>query len=754
LTLVQAGASGGTVQVTAASGGVPTAISAQNDGQLYTVASALPTTGGTGTGLTVNITSITGTISTVAGMSPASSSTPIAGYSGDGGAATLATINEPDGVAVDGSDNLYILDSLNSVVREVSLTTTPTVAFPDTPTGSTSNPVTKVLDNLGNAALNITGLSVPTQFVQQSTVASGALNCGTTASSTVTASLAAGEQCSILVAFAPTLVQSNSASLVLTDNAGNAAGSTQPIALTGKGVSTGDTVTVAVPPVTYPSASMATITVTTSGTLPSTTVSYSVDGGAAQIATLVGGTVTVNLGSLAEGTHSIAVTYTGSSTYATTTATTTFTVLGYAVAMSVTLNPTAPTYGTPVIVTVTLTSSTGTSPTGTVSYRLDNGLIRYFPEATNDSASFSLGTLALGTHSLVVCYLGNTQDESLCQTLTVVVGGAPTTTTVTSSATTPYIGEAITLTATVTDTLGIPPPGTVTFMNGSTALCTATLSNGTASVTIFGYGSSSPGCPANLLVGTYPITAVFTSGNPDFASSTSAVFNQVIAPADFTFEPVTTPTVTQPVSTPISSISVTAGQPASLNVWVIGNNEYPISSTLFNPLYAYAGTLTLSCSGLPDFMGCSFTPSTETFTNTIGVPNSYCTTAAASSCVVVGTTTFPYPYTSMTIATLGHYSTASLRNNSKNGIVAAGFLLPGVLLAGLIGMLRRRMAPDLRRRLMAVAVALAIGSITGLSGCSYTIQGAAPGTYQINIVGTDSTHNIVRSTPLTVVVTQ
>ncbi|HYU82407.1 MAG TPA: hypothetical protein VFA31_06690, partial [Candidatus Polarisedimenticolia bacterium] len=42
-----------------------------------------------------------------------------AGYAGDGGPATGAKLNQPRGVAVDSTGNLYIADSRNNVVREV-----------------------------------------------------------------------------------------------------------------------------------------------------------------------------------------------------------------------------------------------------------------------------------------------------------------------------------------------------------------------------------------------------------------------------------------------------------------------------------------------------------------------------------------------------------------------------------------------------------------------------------------------------------
>ena len=688
-------------------------------------------------------------ISTVAGASV----TGTAGYTGDGGSATSATMNEPDGVAVDGSDSLYILDSLNSVIRKVSLTTTPTVAFPDTTVGATSNPVLRTLDNLGNLPLTITAVSVPSQFVQQS----NAPNCSTLSL------VASGAECSILVAFAPTVAQSNSALLVLTDNSANTTGSTQSIALTGKGVSALDTVTVSVSPNPAPYAATgpeatATITVTSSGAPASgATVSYTVTGPATTTgsATTNGsGVATVVLSGLPAGTYTLTVTYSGSSGTGTTTTPTTFVIQGDVVTMNVTYSPAAPTYGIPINVTVGLTSTAGTPPAGTVSYRLDVGPTMSFAETTG-SVTFSVGTPDAGTHTLVVCYLGNTQDESLCQTLTIIVAGAPTVTTVSSSVADPYIGQVITFNVSVSDTLGVlaPPAGSITFMDGTTVLCTNTLLSGQTSITIFGYGQSSPSsCPAVLAAGTHSITAVY-SGSADFAASTSAVFNQPIAPADFTLEPVSNPTVTQPTSTPVSSVAVTIGQPTTLNVWVLGNNEYEPSGATNNTVtYAYAGTLTLGCSGLPVYMGCSFSPAFETLTNTANSANSYCT--GAGVCPALGTTTFPYPYSTLVITTLGPHSSAGLRNSSINGIVAASFLLPGVLLASLLGLRRRRIAPRLRRQLTLLVALLILGGMTGLTGCTYNIAGAPTGTYQINIVGVDSTNHVVRSTPLTVVATQ
>jgi streptogramin lyase len=58
----------------------------------------------------------TGIISTLAGIG-------INGYSGDNGAASLAELNNPSGVAVDGSGNIYIADTGNHRIRKVTANT-------------------------------------------------------------------------------------------------------------------------------------------------------------------------------------------------------------------------------------------------------------------------------------------------------------------------------------------------------------------------------------------------------------------------------------------------------------------------------------------------------------------------------------------------------------------------------------------------------------------------------------------------------
>lgn len=54
----------------------------------------------------------TGIISTIAGSDTS-------GYSGDGGSATGATFNNPEGIAVDNNGDIYIADTFNNVIRKI-----------------------------------------------------------------------------------------------------------------------------------------------------------------------------------------------------------------------------------------------------------------------------------------------------------------------------------------------------------------------------------------------------------------------------------------------------------------------------------------------------------------------------------------------------------------------------------------------------------------------------------------------------------
>ena len=88
----------------------PSDVAMDPSGNLYIIASAEDSGGGS----TVRkVAAATGIITTIAGNG-------IAGYSGDGGPATAAELNSAYGLALDGLGNIYIADSANNAVRFVS----------------------------------------------------------------------------------------------------------------------------------------------------------------------------------------------------------------------------------------------------------------------------------------------------------------------------------------------------------------------------------------------------------------------------------------------------------------------------------------------------------------------------------------------------------------------------------------------------------------------------------------------------------
>jgi len=82
----------------------PSGVSVDSSGNIY-IADA-------GNNVIREVVAATGVIQTVAGHGTA-------GYSGDGGKATQAELNNPSAVSVDVSGNIYIADTYNAVIREV-----------------------------------------------------------------------------------------------------------------------------------------------------------------------------------------------------------------------------------------------------------------------------------------------------------------------------------------------------------------------------------------------------------------------------------------------------------------------------------------------------------------------------------------------------------------------------------------------------------------------------------------------------------
>jgi len=335
--------------------------------------------------------------------------------------------------------------------------------------------------------------------------------------------------------------------------------------------------------------------------------------------------------------------------------------------------------GTSVTLTATVKPASGTpTPTGTVTFI--DGANTLGTGTLNGSgvATYSASSLALGAHSLTASYAGdsrNTASASSAITVTVTVGA--TTTTLTASPTSVALGSSVTFTATVAGTSGVSAPtGTVTFMNGTTALGTGTLNgSGTATYTA-----------TSLAAGSYSVTAAYAGDANNAASTSSAVAVNVWPGAqDFS------------ISLSPSSGSVSRGKPMTVTVTITSVN-------------GFASATTLSCSGLPKNSTCDFSSPSVT-------P------------AVAGTAT-----STLTLKADTNTATAALdpgRNGPEWGAGRVAYAMLGALfLLPVLGSRRRKLRHLLQT--LGALLLLAFVASGGMTGC-----GGGPttpaGTYSVQI---------------------
>jgi trimeric autotransporter adhesin len=375
-----------------------------------------------------------------------------AGYTGDSGAATSALLHTPTHPALDAAGNIYFSDSANGVVRKIAGVAP--VAFASTNVSSASAAQDVTIANNGTAALVISGLTLPADYNLS----------GADTTCTASTSLAPAASCVLGIVFAPTATGALNETLTVTDNLG-----TQIINLSGTGLAvpivTTTTLTVPSPPLVSGQAVVLTATVAPTPTGSSTgTVSF-FDG-----ATLLGtsnvnssGVATFNAQHLADGAHSITAVYSGNSTSATSTS----------AAVAITL--TAPGPGSPVATTttlsvpsspivsgqaVTLTATVAPAPTGsskgTVSFFDGTTLLGTSNVNASGIATFTAQGLTDGAHSITAIYSGNSTSATSTSAAVMITFSAAAQFSVTA----PAAPIAATPGTPVNVTIGIPPIGT------------------------------------------------------------------------------------------------------------------------------------------------------------------------------------------------------------------------------------------------------------------------------------------------------
>ncbi|MGA2962343.1 MAG: Ig-like domain repeat protein [Candidatus Korobacteraceae bacterium] len=466
------------------------------------------------------VSAATGVITTVAG-----NGTQIAhgavGYTGDNGPATSAELDYVVGVAVDSAGNLYIADSGNQRVRAVSVATPP-LSFPPTQINSSSGAQTFTVANIGNAALNLSGITPSTNFATDASTT----NCATSSP------LAVGDSCVVGVVFSPTAGGTLNGTLILKDNALNVPGSVQQVSLSGTSEQTAATA-VNFQPLTPASPNFGQVANVTVDIVaqsgpgsPSTgSVIFTVDGNA-QPAVPLGsnGTVGLQLSGLAAGLHRISASYGGSTdgTYLASSNSTSFTISQATTTLSWTPAANAQVYGAAIGAGVLDASVTG-GVAGTITYTAT-------PSGGQPAAITAATVLPGGNYTLTANFTptDTTDYSSASASIAYSVTQNSTATSLQASAASISANGSVQLTASVTWTAngGPMPSGTVTFYDGANAIGSSGLSlNGSALQAVATVSAS------QLVPGSNNLTAVY-GGDSSYSGSTSnGVSVKVLYPA-------------------------------------------------------------------------------------------------------------------------------------------------------------------------------------------------------------------------------
>ncbi len=281
---------------------------------------------------------------------------------------------------------------------------------------------------------------------------------------------------------------------------------------------------------------------------------------------------------LGSGTHNVDASYSGDARYTTSISNTTA-VLAAPTPTTLTLSvvpSSASLAGQSITLTATLSPYTVGPPTTTT-----NGeAVKFYSGATlvgsgtlsNGVATLTTSTLPVGTNPLKAVFAGDSNyNPSNSGTVSVTVSNIL----IASSLNPSTYGQAVTFTATV----AVAATGTVTFMDGGTALGTSAISGGMATFTT-----------SSLLAATHDITGIY-SGDGTHSAATSPDLFQVVNKASPTL------TVgTSGASTYGGSVTITATLPTGVTGTVTFTSG---GVTVGSGTVSGAGTVAITTSTLP-----------------------------------------------------------------------------------------------------------------------------------------------------------
>jgi hypothetical protein len=348
------------------------------------------------------IDALTGIIRTIAGNGTA-------GYTGDGGKATTAALNNPTGLGVDSQGDVYIISSATTgqVIRKVG--PQGMIIFPNQTKGKASAAQLLTVTNTGNTAMTLTNTTITGANAADFKIDNTTTTCVLTAGSV----LNTGQTCTIGFIFTPAAAGARTATLTLLDNTVNGA---DTVNLSGSGVLPSPVFKITAPTngQTFTSGTPVTFSVSatsTSGPQPTGTVQFKVDGanygGAVTLSST--GTASTSVTGLTTATHTLSSTYSGDANYAAA-GPISVTITVKAAAIVKFTSPTAAEKvpgGTSLPIKVTVSSKDSPAPTGKVTFSVDGKQVGVAVKIVSGLASITVSNLTAGTHTIHAAYSGD-----------------------------------------------------------------------------------------------------------------------------------------------------------------------------------------------------------------------------------------------------------------------------------------------------------------------------------------------------------
>ncbi len=365
--------------------------------------------------------------------------------------------------------------------------------------------------------------------------------------------------------------------------------------------------------------------------------------------------------------------------------------------------PAQATVGTPVTLTATIAGNLAV-PNGAVNFLDGSAVIGSVMLSATGVASLTTSSLAVGTHAITAVYAGNQNFNAVTSApvtvvITAVVQPIATDIALVSSLNPSLAGQQVTLTASillvVPGTQNLVPPGTITFLDGTTVLATmpvTALANAAGGATL---------SLSTLAAGSHALTASY-SGTPGVPATSGIALLASVSPV-----------LTQVVNTPQFAGPASFTMSVSPAPVTVGIGRAAVLLVTITPVNGFAQPVALTCANLPYSLSCNFVSATIA--------------AGGGGTTLYAVTTAPHDCSNST-----PYFVAENQPGGGYGIAFASSFLPGLLLLALRR--RRRIRPLVRDLLL---LALACAGISAISGCGHcTDLGTKPGTYTFTVTGT------------------